>query len=245
MKLRVTVKNVAFAGITAILLTLMILPPALAHYRVSPSRWFWEGSTFSNSRAFVRDRSDPVNVLYYDAGGNVTLEGVEDHLENEWEESPIRDHMNTWPCLGTRFTNQWMAFRAQTDRAAGQPSRIVRLHERTLSNNHRCIGNQYHTRLWDDQTHNVQTQDHLDDQWVVGGVHFDRNALPDAVHRVGEDWDVTERVWRDRMEEHCSYLRWRMHPGSRRVYGRFHSDGYLLLILWRHVDAPGSCPGRP
>jgi hypothetical protein len=242
---RVTSKRLAVVMLLAAAAGLAALPAALAHYRVSPARWFWGGSTYSNARTFARDRSDPVNILYYDAN-RVTLENIEDHLENEWEESPFQPAMNTWPCHApTRWTTQWMIFRAQNDRAPGQPLAVARPNERALSNDADCLGDQYHTRLWDDTTHNQQTVNHHDDQWVVGGVHFDRNALPDAIHRIGEDWDITERVWRDRMDEHCSYLRWRMHPGSRRRYGRFHSDGYLLLILYRHTDAPGSCPGRP
>jgi hypothetical protein len=143
--------------------------------------------------------------------------------------------------------NQNMAWVGQTDLRSGQPFRRVDLWDDSFSTSPVCR-NQWHVRVWDDQEHDEQTNSHGErNQWVAANIHHDRIVPRRSLHVVDVPWEVGERMLRRRLAEHCSYLDWKLVPGSDGPFGPndFRSNGKITLILMTHTAEEGPCPDPP
>jgi hypothetical protein len=170
-------------------------------------------------------------------------------------EAALRCIQNERRCLGSRWCRSahrmvWRNLRGGTLRDRQDVQRSTN-----------CAGRQFHIRGWDDVEHDRITSSHgRRGQWIVGGVHHERiivrrrGSHSTVTHKIDRDWDGVHHQAVLAMKRHCSYRRWRNHPGARRRYQGYRNSGWLARIFdatrikrlpWR-VNAAGDCrPGLP
>lgn len=127
---------------------------------------------------------------------------------------------------------------------SGQPKIAWDLFDWTMGTSRTCT-TQYHMRMWDDVEHNLHTNTHSSSNWVVGNIHHDKWVLSRSWHKLDQPWDRAPWVLLTKLSEHCSYFRGRQIAGTKRFQQKKWNDGYVTLILMRHVDDPGACPKKP
>jgi hypothetical protein len=229
-------------AITAVLLSTVLLSAsgASAHLRESWNRWYFGGSTH-----VIKDGQfkpfNPVTVIFF-RGGTASLATVTQHLDDDWRNYYWQTDMDDHDCAMSG-TQHYIPFRALNDLIPGNPAPWWDAQDEAWSTDYFC-DTQYHMRGWDDYEHWAQTYGHTSrDQWVIANIHHEyRRWIVGGRHIVDESWDASAKRLRDRMEEHCSYLNWRWLPGSWRPKDGLASNGYITLIMMRHVSAPGPCP---
>lgn len=238
------------AGLIAVATMLSIaVPTALAHYRVDWQNWYFGGFTHKSTAGTKASRSDPVNVIFF-GSGQASLSAVRDHLFNDWDHHWYRPDkaMNDWGCLVTYSYfiahPQYMVFKGLNDVAAGQPSVWWDEFDTTTGTNSNCT-TQYHMRLWDDYEHDQQTVNHTRNTWVVGNIHHDKFVGGTKWHALDQSWEQPAFTLVSKLAEHCSYYKWRRLAGTKGVFQDHWSDGYVTIILMKHVSDPGPCPRRP
>jgi hypothetical protein len=236
------VRRKLLIGTFAIAVFAAVAAPALAHLYVwtgAPPEherrvWFFGGRTYNTSAAAADDFVDPVNVIFMRSpNAPASLAQVESHLDDDFS------HMGPARC----GSNQWMIFRAQNDRASGQPARTTELVNKQMTARINFFDapcdRQWHIRLWDDGRHDTQTNAHPSDpRWVVGSIHREnlvcgRNGCN---HLVVLPWEQAEWGLIQRLEEHCSYKDWKVLPGSYGKFGsrEYRSNGILSMIQMKH-----------
>lgn len=223
--------------VVAVLASLLLASTSDSHIREGPQRWYFSGVTFGKKDGKYKP-SDPLNVVFWGGGPNAPIDVVREHVHEDFGMNSV--------CPSS---TQWVYFTARDDWNTTPPYATYDEDDRQLSSYDPC-GPKYHIRIWDDYEHWVHTWDHpTRDRWAVAGVHHERlcgkSEFPFFGHCPNRDWDIVERDFRDKMEEHCSYLRWKYHPGADRRLQGYDSDGRFVLIHMRHVDDPGPCPKPP
>ena len=216
--------------------------PARGHLSEGTYRWYVGGYTHVKISATRFRRADPVTVIFL-RGGTASLSSVGDHLHDDWGGSVILEtDMDDNSCADSG-TQQWVVFRGLDDVASGHDQFEWDAQDESWSNNPDC-STQYHMRAWDDYEHYFQTTNHPSlNKWTIASIHREkRRFILFGKHILTQGFEASARVLRDRMNEHCSYLKWRWLPNSAVPGSKHPNSGYLTLIMMRHVNAPGDCP---
>jgi hypothetical protein len=197
--------------------------------------WYFHGSTYKEMPPVAENRKDPVNLIFYRGRGDKTNAVVGAHISDDWR----------YGDMSSRFCkeSQRMVWR---DIRGNRISDKQDFHRMTY-----CFGRQFHFRAWDDYEHAKIAGDHPRYQWVVGGIHHEKmrpkwcgrgglRGWCGFTHKPDRDWDRVRVEAVKAMSRHCSYRRWRHHPGAERPYQGYTNSGYLARISLRHVDADPS-----
>lgn len=244
-------KHAVWGILVAILLGLTALvgsEAASAHHRVDWKHWYFGSFTHSSTAGTRASRVNPLNIVFWSAQGQFAFSNLWLHLRSEWEHPFYELHrsFNTHGCLWIGPL-QHVVFKALNDYKAGTTNPDWDEVDVQFSDNEYCF-TQNHLRLWDDVEHNAHTNDHpVLNNWWIGNMHHERWVFGSDWHRLDENYERPARRLIGKLSEHCSYYKWRRLVGTKGLVGRplKWSDGYLSIILWRHVDDPGACPRRP
>jgi hypothetical protein len=189
---------------------------AEAHLYESRYNWYLYGSTYRDRPPTASNRSDPVNLIFYRGRGHKSPSRVGAHISKDWRYGTMRDD-----CAGDQYM-VWRDMHGNRDSDKTDMQRVT------------GCGTRYHIRGWDDYEHWKLRNDHGDIyQWVIGNVHHERDN--GSGHTIDRDWDSVRVSAVKAMSAHCSYRRWRYHPGADRTYQGFTNAGYLARISMRHV----------
>ncbi|MBA3328073.1 MAG: hypothetical protein H0T43_07210 [Solirubrobacterales bacterium] len=242
--LALTIGAIAVAG--------SLVQPASGHYKETGEvnqkhgDWFFRGQTFSDKRGRRQDWKDPVNFMFY-GGTNDPQEYsrvfIEEHMRDDWSTRAVggspwrRDQDIRRVCKD----DQYMVWRhlPSSARSADRTD----WHGTTARFTGVC-GSQHHARFWDDQEHRKGNALHgREKQWVVGGIHHEKAVLKFccAGHEVDRDWDRVRVELVKAMRRHCSYRRWKYHPGADHTFQEKTNFGFVARLSLRH--ASGGCAG--
>jgi hypothetical protein len=173
-----------------------------------------------------------VNLIFYRGRGEKSNSVVGAHIADDWRYGDMRSRVckaaqrMIWRNLRGRTTSDKQDFHRMTN----------------------CPGRQFHFRGWDDQEHSRLVGDHPRNQWIVGGIHHEKLKLKICgrgfargpcgfTHKIDRDWDRVRVEAVKAMSRHCSYRRWRHHPGADRPHQNYTNSGFLARISLRHVSA--------
>lgn len=242
MKRRIAIVLGGFAA-AGIVLTVASL--AVADVQVN-GQWVFRGSLYTEKPAREEHRLDPLNVIFYKGGGFVDNTRVNDHLNADWDTRqvggrPWRKHNEIFPhCKDGKYA-LWRHLPGRNVDLADQ-------HGTTARFAHIC-GNQHHARLWDDYEHS-KGRVHERGQWVISGFHHEKVIFKRVLghiktpgHKPDRDWDRVRVEVVKAMRRHCSYRRWKYHPGAHHWYQGYQNFGYIARISMHHV-ADGGCDGK-
>jgi hypothetical protein len=190
------------------------------------SDWYFRGSTYRDKA--VKKRADPVNLLWL-GGGKATLADVGTHLAEDWPSRTVFGLGGMKATPAVCHTGQYMRWRHL-------PGGDVDKNDISLSTSNICR-KQFHFRGWDDYEHWKGTGylGHPRNSWVVGGIHHENFKLKGG-HKPDRAWDVVRFQAVKNMKRHCSYARWRFHPGAARDYQEIPNSGYIARISMRHTS---------
>lgn len=213
-----TMQHIATALTLGLLLAMVGASYASAGVKKG-SDWYFRGSTYRDKA--VKQRVDPVSLLFLGGGGDVTSFRVGSHLVNDWTAGSMQ------PTPPVCRSNQYMRWRHL-------PGGDVDKTDISYNTSRTCK-RQFHFRGWDDYEHSTGTG-HVRFQWLVGGIHHENRGAFSLGHHIDRDWDLVRYEAVKAMKRHCSYLAWRFHPGAAREYQGIGNTGYIARISMRHTS---------
>jgi hypothetical protein len=202
--------------------------PATAHISRGSDWYFW-GSTYNNKTPDERDdgRKDPLNVIFFGGSDSAYVSNTADHISNDWRYGSMENRN----CKSTQWVI-WRDLRGGRDSDKEDTNRMTN-----------CFTTQYHMRGWDDKEHSELTGNHSRHQWMITGFHWEKRTLSGfGGHKPDRDWDTVRVQAVQAMNRHCSYRRWRKHPGARDMYQEYRNSGWIARISFFHVE-PDGCDG--
>jgi hypothetical protein len=242
------IRSIVTGGATALLLTLATAT-AGAHYKQSGEvnekygDWYFRGMTFEKEARPLKAK-DPINVIFYGGADDLTdysRARIENHMSQDWDTdwvggSPWREDSLV---VGFCKVDQIARWR----NLPGETGDLTDWHGTTAMIRPVC-GKQHHLRFWDDKEHADATSHGRRHQWAIAGAHYDRPAAKFCCvkHVVDRDWDHVRMEVVYAMHKHCSYGKWKYHPGADGAdiqgFGNF---GFIARFSMRHVSA--GCAG--
>jgi len=194
--------------------------------------WYFFGADYDGNK-----RSDPLTFTFYRGAGPKSPGRVGAHVTEEWRYGAMRDRDCRSP-----HTLTWRNLRGGSNKDKNDLERSTACNTR------------FHMRAWDDFEHQKLAPDHGNRrQWMIGSVHHEHYVVKTKCygittpvctvkrkHKIDRDWDAVRIQTVKAMSAHCSYRRWRMHPGAKGDFGGQDSSGYIARLSMRH--APG-CRG--
>jgi hypothetical protein len=180
---------------------------AQAHVKFTNGKWVFRGRAIAKS-GDRHDRKDPLNIIFMGHGRYYTNDGVFAHIKTH------TGFGHAGPCA----TQQRVVWQKRNSTATTSDKDDFQMDNRKPWN---CLGDRWHIRAWDDQEHDAYTDNHgRSQQWTVLGVHHEKGPP----HKIDMDWDVVRRKFIKDMAGHCSWPRWKRHPGAR--IGKKPGQGY-------------------
>lgn len=207
--------------------------------------WFFRGQTFEDKRGRRQDWKDPVNFIFYGGANDpqeYTRPLIEEHMRDDWSTRAVGG--SRWrrdeDIRGYCKSDQYMVWRhlPGAERTADRTD----WHGTTARFTGIC-GNQHHARFWDDKEHAQGTVHGREKQWAVGSIHHEKTDVTfrGVGHKPDRDWDRVRVEMIKAMRPHCSYRRWKYHPGADHTFQEQTNFGFVARLSLRHTT--GGCGG--